>query len=639
MQLNFITHTFDFNLKKDPQATLVTDPQTLIQMFNTLRASKIISYDTETSGLDWAKDSKMCGVSFGTEVAGVIKSWYVPFRHIDGSKQLDINIVSPAIKAILEDPSRLIICHNIKFDDHISSKEGWYLGDNRYDTQIGAYFYNENDGLSLKHRAAVDLQDPQAMELKDLVDLKVANLAYYRGGTKKDYEDSVGYSEIPVGLLGIYACLDAKYTYQLYKFYEDKHQISKTYAKVFQTETKLTKVITDMEQHGIKINIDFLADIEKKMAIKLQTIDAQIHKILGNNYFNVASDTELPKYLIRTMGLKLTKKTKKGNNFSVDGEVLRSFKDKDSSGLLDCILRFRTFDKLHSTFVIPILNFVDSNNVLHGSFKQLGTVNGRLSCNKPNLQNIARKEFELEGEESTLRKVFITSSKDRILTLYDYSQIELRIMAFYSRDPIMTNVYLNNGDIHGIVAKEVGVTRDEAKAINFGLNYGMAANGLSKRIGTSLEVAEKYLQTYFKRFQGVANFKVNFINLVKRQNGYFQNCFGRPRRVKNILSSDGYTRGAAERQAVSSLIAGTAAELTKESLVKISDFIDNEKIDAHLNNTIHDEIWIEGDIKETAKILSNTKKIMENYPEFAPIPIQVSCFYTTTNWEDKKEIK
>lgn len=639
MQLNFIPDCYDFNTRKDRDATLVTTHDAFNNMFNILQQSPIIAYDTETSGLAWDKHAKMCGLCFATEIQGVIKSWYVPFRHIDGSKQLDINACRLAIKSILEDPNKLIIGHNIKFDDHISRKEGWYIGEKRYDTQTGAHFYNENESRSLKHRIEIDLKDPEAHTFEDFLDLKVANLANNQGISKTAYKDLYGYSEVPIGLCGIYGCFDAKGTYQLYNFYEKKHNISQTYERVFKTETRLTKVICDMEEYGIKIDVNFLSDIEKKMVTKLKDIDNQIHKILGANYFNVASETELPRYITSTMGIKLTKKTDSGKNFSVDGEVLRGLKDKDSSGLLGAILQFRTFDKLHSTFVLPILKFVDSNNNLHGSFKQLGTVNGRLSCKKPNLQNIARKGFELEGEESTLRKIFLPGGKNRLLSLYDYSQIELRIMAFYSRDPLMSNVYQNNGDIHALVAKEVGVSRDAAKAINFGLNYGMAAKGLSLCINTNEKEAEKYLATYFKRFQGVANFKVDFIKLVKRQNGFFQNIFGRPRHIKNIFAKGGYARGAAERQAISSIIAGTAAELTKESLVKISDFIANEKLDARLNNTIHDEIWIDGDIKDTAIILSNVKKIMENYPEFNPIPIQVSCFYTTTNWEDKKEIK
>jgi DNA polymerase-1 len=274
---------------------------------------------------------------------------------------------------------------------------------------------------------------------------------------------------------------------------------------------------------------------------------------------------------------------------------------------------------------------------------------GRMSSSDPNLQNFSQDNDERALSNSgkslkdggvdpwSVRRAFIVESPRKPRLIIDYSQIELRVLAYYSKDPIMVDNYLKGGDIHKRTAEEVGVTRRVAKVINFGLSYCLTAQGMARQVGISVPEAEHFMEKFFKQYAGISSFREYFWDKVRRNNGQFSNCFGRTRRVSQINSGKQWERGRAERQAIGTLVQGTAAELTKEALVRIDDWLVAAKIPACLTSTVHDELWIDSDVECVAEVGRNAKRLMEDFPEFDPIPITVSGSYTMTNWAEKKE--
>jgi DNA polymerase-1 len=633
--------------------TLVMDGESFQAMHAFLMAGKSLVFDFETSGLEYFKHAESCGIALGSwDIQGVFHSYYVPYRHHTGEQQLDLGLIAPAIQGLLADQRTLKIAHHIKFDEHMAQKEGWQVRGPRYDTMIGAYFYDENTPKALKTRAQTDLGIVDASAWESRLDAEVHRLAKLSGKNIGEYKNQYGYSQVNIPLAGVYACYDVDFAGQLFSFYEKKG-LSHRYPRVWATEMELTGVLCKMEAEGMLVDVPYLTQLREQLGRRKEEVEREFSHVTGGAKFNLASDDALREFLQKDLGLRLTKLTKK-KQLSVDKEVLEYFAETHRS--IPLIMDWREAEKLYNTYTKSILDRLDDRGYVHPDYQQVGTDTGRTSCKTPNFQNISSdsdaravkhtgKKLEDGGADPwSVRRAFLNRGPGWVRLLFDYSQIELRVLAHYSQDPVMVGAYLAGEDIHSRTSMEVFGTAEKskrrmAKVINFGLSYCMTPVGFARQAKVSEEEAEGYFKKFFERYSGVTTFRQKFWGQVRRNNGGFCNLFGRPRRIFGMNAKSDYERGKAERQAIASIIQGTAAELTKESLVRIAREFSARQLDAHPVATIHDEIQIDCRVDDMPQVARLVKGCMENYPEFAPIPILVDASWTTTNWSEKKGIK
>lgn len=636
-----------------PDKHLVMDMPTFQRMVHFLRESPALVWDFETSGLDWFKSSRACGIGLGGwKTDGTLDLYYVPFRHATGEKQLAVEQIGPSIKELLGDPNKLKIAHNMKFDEHFANEEGWEIAGPRYDTMIAARLYDENRKAGLKIRAVQDLGRADAQLYEKRINEEVYRLAKAHGMPVADYRNAFGYSQINIPLCGTYCCFDLEFTAHLHLFYEAAG-ISRLYSRIWQTEMELIGVLTRMEARGMAIDTEYLETLRDALGGILASLEDSIWHQLGGFQFNLSSDAELREVLMKRLGIRLSKLTKKGQ-FAVDKEVLSQH--VDAHPVLRQIIDWREAEKLRSTYTNSILMRLDANLTLHPDYQQVGTFTGRLSCMNPNFQNqpsdsddraqkFSGKSLEEGGRDPwSIRRAYVVGKPGWVRLYFDYSQIELRVLAYYSGDPVMVGAYVNGEDIHERTSLEVFGTKEKAKrrpskVINFGLSYCMTAKGYSVQTGIPLNEAEKHLAKFFQRYHGIMTFRNKFWDEVRRRGGYFQNIFGRPRKIKTINSSDEIDRTKAERRAIATIIQGTAAELTKESLVKVDRFLRERNLPAYIVATVHDEIQIDCRISVMTEVSRGVKAIMEDFSMFSPIPIIVDCEYSTTSWADKSKVQ
>ena len=335
----------------------------------------------------------------------------------------------------------------------------------------------------------------------------------------------------------------------------------------------------------------------------------------------------------------------------MDDEALEYYENQIP--ILRLIREFRTADKIASTYTESILEKMDRNDVIHPDFKQVGTVTGRLSCEKPNLQNIASdsderalkatgKKIEDGGVDPwSVRRAFIVPKGRRRLCA-DYSQAELRVIAYYTGDPVMGEVYRTGEDLHARTQEGIealcgrAIPRRLAKIIAFGIAYGMTKVGLQRRAKISMEDAELFYNAFFERYATIIPFRDNLAARARQRPGcWIMNLFGQMRRLPKLNSHVKREYRRAERQMISTFIQGTAAWLTKESMVRIHETIKEEKLPADLVNTVHDEVQLDVDEGYEAKVSKMVVEKMEDYPEFHPIPIVVDVEMTKTSWPEK----
>lgn len=635
-----------------PDKHLVINLESFQVMVALLQESPAIVWDFETTGLNWFKDSRACGIGLaGWNKAGALHCYYVPFRHATGEPQLAIEHIGKDISGLLADPTKLKIAHNWKFDEHFAEREGWRIGGPRYDTMIAARLYDENRSAGLKVRAEQDLKRTDAKQFEQQVQDEVYRLAKEHKMHVADYRNTFGYSHVNIPLCGTYGCFDVEFTALLYLFYEAAG-ISRFYNRIWQTEMELVGVLTRMEARGMAVDIGYLETLRDALGGVLAGLEDSIFHQLGGIKFNLASDAELRAVLGKRLGIQLTKLTK-GNKYAVDKEVLSRY--TDSHPVLREVIDWREAEKLRSTYTNSILERLGPEGYLHPDYQQVGTFTGRLSCMNPNFQNqptdsdarakkFSGKSLGEGGRDPwSIRRAYIVGKPNRVRLFFDYSQIELRILAFYSKDPVLTQAYINGEDIHERTSLEVFGTADKskrrlAKMINFGLSYGLTPAGFAMQAGIPLPEATTYLNTFFQRYNGIAVFKQKLWADIRASGGYFKNIFGRPRRIADIGSSDSKERATAERRAIATIIQGTAAELTKESLVRIDRFLAAQALPAYPVSTVHDEIQVDCDASALVAVARPIKKMMEDFPMFAPIPIVVDCEYSTTSWSDKKKL-
>lgn len=641
-------------VKDDPFHRVILDVESFAQAIQWLEQQPLVAVDTETSGLAWYQRARMCGISMGAwdRQAGRSMNFYFPFRHQTNEKQLPVDVVLEGVKRVLHNTRIEKVFHNIKFDEHMLARDNIRVLGPRRDTQIEAALYDENQPLALKDRTAIDLQDNRAHVFENLLDARLEAQAKESGVGKTVYRDRFGYARIPVQMCGVYAAHDTDFTLALANFY-DSNNVRGFFQGIYSTEMELTKVLFQMEENGLPIHADYLKWLAASTSHAMENLRGQMVHQLGE--FNPDSDEEVVQLITKHLRLEhlLWKRTDSGTAWSVDVEVLTQLSDE--APILKTLLDYREAAKIRSTYTTSILDRLDANGVLHGDFQQVGTKTGRLSAKSPNLQNFASdsderalaatgKKVEDGGQDPwSVKRAFINRGPEFIRGYFDYSQIELRVLAKYSNDPTLIDVYKKNDDVHTRTSQEVyGVTdksaRRKAKIIAFGLSYGMSAKGFARQAKIPLEEAEAGMERFFQRYPRISPFRDEFWALVRSQGGVFTNMFGRARRMPKMIGfQNNYEKGSAERRVFGSLIQGTAAELTKESLVRIAKWEEKNRSGLLLVSTIHDEISMDIPHRFVREVLGGVVPLMESYPQFDPVPIMTGAEYSDTNWSEPKK--
>ena len=414
---------------------------------------------------------------------------------------------------------------------------------------------------------------------------------------------------------------------ELQKEVEADTELARLYREI---DLPLAAVLRQMEETGVELDAKVLAEMSTRLASDMHRIEADIHRLAGTE-FNVNSPKQLGDILFNKLALPRPTRGAKGKPTSTAQDVLEGLTDHE---IVRLVLEFRQLSKLKSTY-IDSLPLLARHGRLHTSFNQASTATGRLSSTNPNLQNIPiRTEL---GRE--IRAAFV-AAPGKVLVGADYSQIELRLLAHYSQDPLLLEAYRTGKDIHTLTAAEVfGVPpmlidaehRRRAKAVNFGIVYGLSPFGLAQQIGIEQKEAKRFIDAYFARYSGVRTFIDRTLEQARRD-GYVRNLFGRKRPIPDLDSKNPNLRGFAERTAVNTPLQGTAADLIKIAMLRLDAELRARKLEARMTLQVHDELLLEAPIAEADEVKALVKQCMEGACQLS-VPMEVEVF-SGPNWRD-----
>lgn len=596
--------------------TRVQSVDDLKKILSGIKKGTILCIDTETTSV-YPNLADLLGVSFSwKEETG----YYVPVSYSESLYSLSLPKLEDVIKVlkpILEDPKIYITGQNIKYDWIVLQKYGIHLNGVIFDTMIASYLLNP--GVR-RHN-----MDDMASDYLGYTTLSYGELV---GKGKKKQE----LYEIDPDRVTEYAAEDADITLRLHQVLEPKLKKSGM-EKVFrELELPLVEVLKDIEMTGVSLDISYFAKLSKDFEKRIQELEKRIH-IHASKEFNIASTKELQVVLFDELRLPAEKKTQTG--FSTDHSVLESLLGMHP--IIDDLLDHRKFSKLKSTYVDTLPNLVNPRTgKVHTSYNQTIAATGRLSSQDPNLQNIPIKD----EEGRWLRKCFIPSSKEFEILSLDYSQIELRIMAHFSKDPLMMDAYEHGLDIHrrtasglfGVEEKDVtSEMRNKAKVVNFSTIYGATSFGLSQNLKVSRSEAKEFINKYFIQYQGVKKFMEETTEFCKK-NGYVETLLGRRRYIPEINSKNKQVEKGAQRIAINSPIQGTSADMIKIAMLSIHKHIQKKKLNSRIIMQVHDELVFEvhKDEKEDFKKIA-TKLMVTALPLSVPIVVEGNF---GKNWDE-----
>ncbi len=589
-----------------PKFVLLNDEKKLLDLISCIPKTSIVAFDTETTGLD-SKKAKIVGFSFCFDKH---KAYYVPIEHfyLGVPDQISKDIARKAIEIL---NTKKLVLQNFKYDYEII-KNNFNIELKLYaDTMIQAWL--------------LDSQSPVGMDKLSLKYFEYKMIAF-----KDVVKKGEDFSTIDVQKACEYASEDAWMTYILYKKLNEKLENTKELYEIsYDIEFPFIYVLNNMENNGIKVDIKLLEELKIKSKIHLDSLVKEIYDLSGMQ-FNINSPKQLGEVLFDSLGLPPSKKTKTG--YSTNESVL--LKLKDEHPVVEKLLEYREAFKLHSTYIEPLLELglKNDDNRIHTSFLQTGTATGRLSSKNPNLQNIPVRSSA--GRE--IRSAFIARDGYKLVGI-DYSQIELRLLAHFSKDPTLLNAFNNNEDIHYQTAlalfgeEEAKDKRNIAKTINFGLIYGMGARKLGETLSIPVKEAKGYIDSYFEQFSTVKNY-MRSIEEKAMENDEVKTLIGR-KRPFDFSNVSGMMKATYLREAVNTVFQGSASDLIKLSMNKIYDkFKTNDDIKMLLQ--IHDELIFEIKEEEVDNILPSLQKIMENiYILEVPLKVSISV---GSKWSDLK---
>ena len=567
--------------------------------------SDTVAIDTETTGLDYI-DSELVGISISFNAG---EGFYIPIKHNDESIiQLPLEDVINELKPLLENSEKKIIGQNIKFDKNILMKYGLKIASIKNDTMMMSYVL---DASATRHNLD-------------------ALASYYLGYKTSTYEDVAGkgakqisFDDVPIDIATNYAAEDADITLRLYEELSPKLKNIESLNKLNEEiEIPLIEVLSDMERNGAILNAKVLNAQSKDLEERIIRLENKAYKLAGEE-FNLGSTKQLREIFFDKLNYRVIKKTP-GGQPSTDEKVLAELAEEYE--LPKVLLEHRTLSKLKSTYTDKLPNQISSlSGKVHTSFHQAVTTTGRLSSSDPNLQNIPIRT----EDGRRIRQAFEPSNGNKFISA-DYSQIELRVMAHLSKDPGLLSAFQEGEDVHSKTASEVfnvGIEdvssdlRRNAKAINFGLIYGISAFGLGKQLGITRNLAAEYMAMYFEKYPGVKQYMESTKESAS-QNGYVETLFGRRLYLKEINANNALRRQASERAAINAPVQGTAADIMKIAMIRMYQALEKEKSEARIILQVHDELILDTPEKEIDRVIELTTEAMKE-ATLLDVPLEI----------------
>ncbi|MDJ0832597.1 MAG: DNA polymerase I [Gammaproteobacteria bacterium] len=605
-----------------PTTTVSTDYQLVLEQaefdrwLDIMRRANWIALDTETTSLEYM-DAQLVGISLSVEAG---KACYIPLaHHYPGApQQLARAAVLDSLKPLLQDPAIRKIGQNIKYDYHVFLNYGIELQGIEHDTMLESYVLNST---ATRHN------------MNDLA-------SYYLNRDTIRYEDvagkgakQIGFDQVDLEQALTYAAEDADVTLQLHETLQDRLQDEKSLYRVYRDiEMPLIPVLARMEHHGVCIDSALLQKQGQEVDQQLQQIQQQIYQ-LADASFNLSSPKQIQEILFERLQLPVIRKTAKGQPSTAEDVLEELAKDYEIPHLL---LEHRSLNKLKTTYIDKLPQQINpATGRIHTSYQQAVASTGRLSSTNPNLQNIP-----IRNEQGRrIREAFVAPAGYRIMAL-DYSQIELRIMAHLSGDENLLKAFDQGLDVHRATAAEVfavstdAVSSDQrraAKAINFGLIYGMSAFGLARQLNIGRNEAQQYVDLYFERYPGVKAYMENTREQAHDQ-GYVETVYGRRLYLPELKSSNAQRRQYAERTAINAPMQGTAADIIKRAMIRVDEWLSSDDAKAHMVMQVHDELVFEVDEQV---IDSYEKKFIELMTSSADLTVglEVDCG-VGMNWNE-----
>jgi DNA polymerase-1 len=599
---------------KDYQA--VMDQDQLTKLISQLESADLFALDTETTSTN-PMLADLVGLSFAVNAN---QAYYIPCRHnyLGAPDQLKLQDVLEKLRPVLENPQIKKIGQNIKYDWIVLERNGIDLDGVVFDTMLASYLLNPSKRAHNLDQIALDF-----------LGHKTITFAQVAGKGKK----AMLFSQVPLDKAVPYACEDADITLMVRDELMPKLKELGLDELMTSVEMPLVPVLMRMEMRGAGINVERLNELSKSFKRQLAALEDGIYGLAGET-FNIKSSQQLGRILFEKLQLPVQKKTKKKTGYSTDVNVLTVLADQHELPAL--ILQHRTLAKLKSTYTDALMDIVNpQTGRIHTSYNQTVTATGRLSSSDPNLQNIPIRTKE--GRQ--IRGAFIPC-KGWHLVAADYSQVELRVLAHCSEDEILIQAFQDDEDIHSRTACEVfqvspaelsGELRRQAKAINFGIIYGMSAFGLSRQLEISQKMAKTYIDHYFERYRGVKRFMDQTI-ADARESQRTSTLLGRIRLLPDINSSNHIIRQAAERTAINTPIQGSAADLIKVAMIQVDEALQKKKLRSAMLLTVHDELVFEVPPDELQEVTRLVKDIMEGVWQLK-VPLKINIAYGW-NWEE-----
>ncbi|MCG6965309.1 MAG: DNA polymerase I [Chromatiaceae bacterium] len=602
----------------DADYQTVLDRKTFDGWLKSLHKAKLFSFDTETTSLDYMQ-ARVVGVSFAVEAG---KAAYVPLAHNypGAPEQLDRDAILQALKPLLEDPGRHKVGQNLKYDMSVLANHGISLRGIAFDTMLESYVLNAGGGRHDMDSLAERHLGHKTIHFEDVAGKGAKQLTF---------------DQVPLEQAGPYAAEDADITLQLHQvLWPQLESVASLRRLLIDIEVPLLSVLSRIERTGVRLDGRMLARQGAELAKQMHRLEQQAYKIAGRP-FNVGSPKQIGQIFFEDLKLPVIAKTPKGAPSTAES-VLQELADQGHQ-LPQVILEHRGLAKLKSTYTDKLPELVNpETGRLHTSYHQAVAATGRLSSSDPNLQNIpVRSE---QGRR--IRQAFIADPGWRMLAA-DYSQIELRIMAHLSGDKGLLEAFAAGEDIHRATAAEVfgvdspeavsGEQRRSAKAINFGLIYGMSAFGLAKQLGIERGAAQEYVDLYFARYPGVKEFMERTREQAREQ-GFVETLFGRRLYLPDIKARNQQIRAAAERTAINAPMQGTAADIIKRAMLAVDHWIETAKPAVRMLMQVHDELVFEVAQDQVDAADRRIRRLMEGAAELkVPLVVDVGV---GDNWDE-----
>ena len=578
---------------------LVNDAEGLQQLLTKLKEAELVAIDSETTSLN-THDAEIVGLSFAAKTG---EAWYVPIGHRPADMlepapvQLPAQQVLDALRPILEDSTIAKCGHNLKYDRQVLRRAGIELAGIRADSMLLAYCLHPGKYPPKLDSVAEDYLGHRCIPYEEVAGK----------GAKQ-----ISFALVPVTAALTYACEDAEIALRLSRLLSDRLATEKRLARHDEIELPLAAVLADMEWQGARVDPKVLATLSDRFGKRIINLEKEIHSAAGEE-FNIHSPKQLGTLLFETLAIPGGKKTRSGQ-WATGQEVLEQLADEHEVPRL--ILEVRQLAKLKSTYTDALQKLIHpETGRVHTSFNQAITTTGRLSSSDPNLQNIPIRSSE--GRE--IRKAFI-AGEERLLISADYSQIELRLMAHFSKDKTLCRAFAQGLDIHAATAANVngveladvdGEMRRRAKIINFGILYGMSSFGLAKQLGVGRSEAKAFIDAYFERYPAVRAFMDETLETARSQ-GYVETLLGHRVYVPEINAKNGMHRAYAERTAINAPLQGSAADIIKVAMIELHKRLQVEAPQAAIILQVHDELIVEAPERASEEVAKIMRECMES---------------------------